>query len=73
MFSLVQPLTIVLPTKKQVWGCVRQPRRALRYTDGRPPGAGKFAISMGNAQEGERLLVISPAYPRQAPPRIYVQ
>ena len=39
---------------------------ALRYTGVRPPGAGKFAISIDNAQEGAWLLVISLLYPRQA-------
>ena len=28
----------------------RAPALVLRYTDGRPPGAGELAISMGNAQ-----------------------
>ena len=46
-------------------GCLGQGEVALRYTGGRPPGAGKFAISMGNAQEGVWLLVISLSYPRQ--------
>ena len=45
----------------------------LRYTDGRPPGAGKFAISMENAQEGVWLLVISLSYPRQILSNICVQ
>ena len=45
------------------WTCA-----PLRYMDGRPPGAGKFAISMGNAQEGVWLLVISVSYPRQTLP-----
>ena len=45
----------------------------LGYTDGRPPGAGKFAISMENAQEGVWLLVISLSYPRQTLPNICVQ
>ena len=46
---------------------------ALRYTDGRPPGARKFAISMENAQEGVWLLVISLSYPRQILSNICVQ
>ena len=46
---------------------------SLGYTDGRPPGAGKFAISMENAQEGVWLLVISLSYPRQILSNICVQ
>ena len=46
---------------------------SLRYTDSRPPGAGKFAISMENAQEGVWLLVISLSYPRQILSNICVQ
>ena len=46
---------------------------SLRYTNGRPPGAGKFAISMENAQEGVWLLVISLSYPRQILSNICVQ
>ena len=45
----------------------------LRYTGGRPPGAGQSAISMGNAQEGVCRLVISLTYPRQAMPNMRVQ
>ena len=54
-------------------GRVRAPRNSLRYTDSRPPGAGKFAISMENAQEGVWLLVISLSYPRQILSNICVQ
>ena len=43
----------------------RERAAPLRYTDGRPPDAGKIDISMGNAQEGVWLLVISLSYPRQ--------
>ena len=46
---------------------------SLRYTGVRPPGADKFAISMGNAQEGAWLLVIPPSYPHQTLPNICVQ
>ena len=47
--------------------------RALRYTDGRPLGAGNCAISMGNAQKGAWLLVMPLPYPRQILPSMCVQ
>ena len=50
-----------------------QRRAALRYTGGRPLGAGKFAISMETAQEVVWLLVISLSYPRQTLSNICVQ
>ena len=43
------------------------------YMGDRPPGAGNSAISMGNAQGGEWLLVISLSYPRQALSGVCVQ
>ena len=43
------------------------PTAPLRYTDGRLPGAGKFAISMGNAQEGQKTSCHITAYPRPRP------
>ena len=45
--------------------CRPSPVQTLRYTDGRPPGAGKLAISMENAQEGVWRVVISLSYPHQ--------